>query len=167
MHLRSLKQIHTWRVPPNWSPREWFEELRAEVVAAAWEAELDFDPTRGVPLAAFVYQRVWAGARRRYRREWSYFLRCGFHLEDDDCNDATANGCSSVDDSESVRKCLRRLSKPQRLLIEDLYWKGMTIVEVARTLSVSPPAISRRKRQALAKLRRWMDQSKGNDSSRN
>ena len=46
---RLLRQISSWRVPPNWSPRDWLEELSAELVAAASEAERDFDPTRGVP----------------------------------------------------------------------------------------------------------------------
>ena len=69
---RSLRQIYNWRVPPNWSRRDWHEEMKAEAIAAAWEAEHDFDPTRGVPLPAFVHQRVLARALTRHRREWAY-----------------------------------------------------------------------------------------------
>ena len=54
MAHRFLRSIHTWPAPPNWSLRDWSEELNAEVIAASWEAERDFDPTRGVPLDAFV-----------------------------------------------------------------------------------------------------------------
>jgi RNA polymerase sigma factor (sigma-70 family) len=157
MTHRSMRQIDTWRVPPNWSPRDWFEEMKAEVIAAAWEAERDFDPTRGVPLGAFVNQRVWAQALRRYRREWAFARRSGIYREGADCKVATANGSSSVEVTESLQSCLRRLPKPQRLLIEVLYWEGKTVVEVARMLSLSQPAISRRKRRALDQLRRWMD----------
>ncbi len=62
MTHRSLNQIHSWRVPPNWAPRDWHEEMEAEAVAAAWQAERDFDPARGVPLEAFVHQRILAQA---------------------------------------------------------------------------------------------------------
>ena len=44
-----LRSTHTWRVPPNWSPRDWCEELKAEASAATWEAERDFDPARRPP----------------------------------------------------------------------------------------------------------------------
>ncbi len=57
MSYRFGRSILTWRVPPNWSPKDWSQELRAEVIAATWEAECDFDPARGVPLEAFVQQR--------------------------------------------------------------------------------------------------------------
>jgi RNA polymerase sigma factor (sigma-70 family) len=157
MARRFLSQIYRWRVPPNWSPRDWFEEMEAEIIAAAWEAERDFDLTRGVPLEAFVHQRVMARALTRYRREWAYSRRCGYLLECGDCEGVTADGFSSIEDPESLRSCLRRLSKPQRLLIEYLYWEGKTVVQVARMLSLSQPAISRRKQRALDQLRRWMD----------
>lgn len=45
-----LKRIRSWRVPPNWSRGDWFEELAAVATAAAWQAICDFDPERGVPL---------------------------------------------------------------------------------------------------------------------
>ena len=50
------------------------EELKAEGIAATWEAERDFDPARGVPLDAFVQQRVWTRTLNRYRREWAYVV---------------------------------------------------------------------------------------------
>jgi RNA polymerase sigma factor (sigma-70 family) len=167
MAHRCLRQICMRRVPPNWAPRDWYEELQAEAVAAAWEAERDFDPTRGVPLEAFVNQRILAQALRRYRREWAFGRRSRVHFEGDDRNVATPNRSSSIDISDSLQSCLRRLPKPQRLLIEDLYWEGKTVVEVARMLALSQPAISRRKRRALDQLRRWMDlpERENNDSS--
>ena len=44
-----LRSIHTRRAPPNWSPRDWSEELRVEMSAATWKAEQDFDPARCSP----------------------------------------------------------------------------------------------------------------------
>src|SRR5436305_3384640 len=122
MAFRFLRPIETWRVPPNWSPRDWFEEMRAESIAAAWEAERDFDPTRGVPLPAFVHQRVLARVLALYRREWSYARRCGPLPQGDDRDDAIADGLSSLEASESLRAYLPRLSDHQRRLIKSLYW---------------------------------------------
>jgi RNA polymerase sigma factor (sigma-70 family) len=165
----SVRRFCMWRVPPNWSPRDWHEEMKAEAVAAAWEAERDFDPTRGVPVEAFVNHRVLARALTRYRREWAFARRSGLHLEIDLCNVATAHRSASFEVSESLQNYLRRLPKPQRLLIKHLYWEGKTVVEIARMLSLSQPAISRRKRRALSQLHRWMDRPKegSDDTSQN
>ena len=76
--------------------------MRAEANAAAWEAGLDFDPTRGVPLPAFVHGRVLARALTRYRREWSYARRCGIRSETDRFEDINSRGFSAVDVSDSL-----------------------------------------------------------------
>ena len=110
------------------------------------------------PWTAFVHWRVWARARSRYRREWTYVLRCGFHLEDNDCGDATANGFSPVEVSESLHHSLDRLPEHQRELIVSLFWEEKTEVEIARMLSLSQQAISKHKRRILALLRYWMGQ---------
>src|SRR5438876_10244148 len=72
-----LKRIRSWRVPPNWSRGDWFEELAAVGTAAAWQAVCDFDPDRGVPLAGFGYCRIVNRCLVRYRKEWSYALHLG------------------------------------------------------------------------------------------
>ena len=155
-----LRSIHTWPAPPNWSPRDWSEELRAVVIAATWEAERDFDPARGVPLDAFVQQRVWARSLSRYRREWAYARHCGSHLEGGDhCDVAIDEEFSSIEISESLQACLRRLPEQQRRLIEGLFWEEKTEVEVAGILCLTQSGISRRKRRVLEQLRRWIDRS--------
>ena len=156
MAHRFARPIYQWRVPPNWSAQDWREEMKAEVSAAAWEAECEFDPARGVPPDYFVRRRVLARALRRYRREWVYARRCGLHLEGDDRHDATADGLASVDASDSLRCYLQRLPEIQRRLIEGLYWEEKTEVELARVFSLSQSAISKRKRRALKQLRVWM-----------
>ncbi len=155
-----LRSIHTWRVPPNWSPRDWSEELNAEAIAATWEAERDFDPAHGVPLEAFIQQRIWARSLSRYRREWAYARRCGPHLDASNDGDvAIDEAFSSIEISELLRTCLRWLPDPQRRLIEGLFWDEKTEVELARMLCLTQSAISRRKRRILDQLRRWMDGS--------
>jgi RNA polymerase sigma factor (sigma-70 family) len=156
MSNQSLRQIYNWRVPPNWSRRDWREEMKAEANAAAWEAELDFDPTYGVPLPAFVHQRVLARTLTRLRREWAYGRRCGLHAGTHQCEDRTGGGFSAIDVSEALQRCLDRLPDHHRRLIQCLYWEGMTEVEVARLLSRSQPTISLRKRHILEQLRRGM-----------
>ncbi len=144
MAHRFLRSIHTWPVPPNWSPRDWSEELRAEVIAATWEAERDFDPARGVSLDAFVKQRVWTRSLSRYRREWAYARHCGCHLEGGDhCDVALDEALSSIEMSESLQTCLQRLPDPQRRLLEGLFWEEKTEIEVAGMLCLTQSGISR------------------------
>src|SRR5213080_2181247 len=69
-----FKRIRSWRVPPNWSRCDWFDELAAVGTAAAWQAVCDFDPARGVPLAGFGYCRMITRCLSRYRKEWRYAL---------------------------------------------------------------------------------------------
>ena len=58
--------------PPRWNPLDWWDEARAEASLAACAAALDYDPSRGVPRAAFLYERILAGVWTRYRQEWAY-----------------------------------------------------------------------------------------------
>jgi len=69
-----FRRIRSWRVPPNWSRGDWFEELAAIGTAAAWNAVCEFDPERGVPLAGFGYCRMMTRCLSRYRKEWRYAL---------------------------------------------------------------------------------------------
>jgi hypothetical protein len=72
---RCLKRICCWQRPPNWSAADWCHEITAHAICAVCQAERDFDPSRGVPLGGFAYQRVLAQAFTRYRREWTYARR--------------------------------------------------------------------------------------------
>ena len=42
------RRFRSWRIPPRWSVGDWFEELQAQSIAAAWQALRDYDP-RGRP----------------------------------------------------------------------------------------------------------------------
>jgi RNA polymerase sigma factor (sigma-70 family) len=137
--------------------------MRAEAIAAAWEAERDFDPTRGVPIAAFVYGRVLARAWTRYRREWAYARRCGVQPVFNDCEDMRSDRLSAGEASESLQRGLDRLPEHQRRLIQSLFWDEKTQIDVARMYSLRQPTISKRRRRILEQLRHWMRRSeKGN-----
>src|SRR5205823_1297674 len=65
---RASRRILSWRIPPNWSAHDWFDEVEAITAAACCYAEIDYDLDLGVPLSAFVYQRALTCARTRYRQ---------------------------------------------------------------------------------------------------
>jgi Sigma-70 region 2 len=95
-----FNRARSWRVPPNWSAVDWFEEMTAVGTAAAWQAVCDFDPARGVALAGFGYCRMMAGCLSRYRKEWRYAL----HVVANDRfeNETTSSKQSDLAISEAV-----------------------------------------------------------------
>jgi RNA polymerase sigma factor (sigma-70 family) len=150
-----VRRIRAWRVPPRWSPADWWEEAEAQGIAAAWRAMCDYDPSRGVPLEAFLHQRILFGIRTRYRQEWAYALHLG-------TEDTTESIAAVPDHSPTLDECLNHLRADHpplgdldRRLIERLFWEGWTEAEAARELGVSQSAISRRK----SKLIRYLHKS--------
>src|SRR5262249_44267274 len=151
-----LRRIYAWRVPPHWSRGDWFEEVRAEVEAAAWQAVCNFDPARGVPLSAFVYQQVLARALTRYRREWAYAVRCVFQSGEEGYGARVGGLVDPPAVQEPMRRALARLSPPDKWLIEQLFWEGHTEAETSQRLGISQQAVSKRKRSILQKLHGWL-----------
>ena len=158
MAHRFQRSIQTWRAPPNWSLRDWFEELKAEGIAATWEARARLrpgtrsSPGRVRPAAGLdpYSQSLPAGMGLRRRH-------CGSRLEGSNDGDvAIDEGFSSIEDSESLQTCLRRLPDPQLRLIEGIFWEEKTEVEVAGILCLTQSGISRRKQRILEQLRRWL-----------
>ena len=72
---RGFGRARSWRVPPNWTMTDWYDELGALSIMTAWQAMQEYDPLRGVPLDGFVYCRIKSHALTRYRQEWRYALR--------------------------------------------------------------------------------------------
>jgi hypothetical protein len=52
------RRAHRWRVPPRWSPTDWWDELDAEALATACEAVLRFDASRGLSPNNYVFHRM-------------------------------------------------------------------------------------------------------------
>ena len=155
-----FKRIRSWRVPPNWSRDDWFEELAAVATAAAWQALCDFDPDRGVPLAGFGYCRIISRCLARYRKEWRYAL----HLVASDSREegttilkgpgvsvTKVNG--TYHSSGDLRGVVGALPAEQRRLIEQLFWEERTETELADALGTNQSTINRRKQTILNGLR--------------
>jgi DNA-directed RNA polymerase specialized sigma24 family protein len=169
---RCFRRICGWRVPPNWSVADWRDEIRTHGLWAACEASRDFDASRGVPLDAFVYQRVIARAYSRFRREWAYGLRCisetdgvvpdGWYasLPGESCVLYREFSVEPDPAYQEVRDAVESLSEPDRLLIMQLFWEGQTDADIAEARGISHQAVNRRKRAVIQKLRAWLEVSK-------
>jgi RNA polymerase sigma factor (sigma-70 family) len=158
-----FKRIRSWRVPPNWSSGDWFEELTAVGTAAAWQAICDFDFERGVPLAGFAYRRMMTLCLSRYRKEWRYAL----HLVASDSREEesttfkhsglAASSEAKVDgphpSNDDLRGAIGTLPAEQRRLIEQLFWEDRKESEVATGLGNNQSTINRRKHAILNDLR--------------
>lgn len=154
-----LKRIRSWRVPPNWSGSDWFEELTAVGTAAAWQAVCEFDPERGIPLAGFGYCRMMTRCLSRYRKEWRYAL----HIDASDSREEKSttferpelNASFSAKLNEThpsnddLRGAIGALSAEQRRLIEQLFWENRTETEVADAMGINQSTINRRKQAIL------------------
>jgi RNA polymerase sigma-70 factor (ECF subfamily) len=155
---RSLRRVRAWLVPANWSSGDWFEEIGAHGRAAAWEAACDYDPAYGVPLNAFVRQRVLTRALTRYRQEWTHARRCLSGAAEAEAarqpEEFPALGSVMV----SLRWALDDLPAPDRWLIRQLFWEERAEAVVAHDLQISQQAVSKRKRRILRQLRTAMVQ---------
>jgi DNA-directed RNA polymerase specialized sigma24 family protein len=147
--------IRSWRVPPNWSPTDWREELCALAIMSAWQAVKDFVPSRGVPLDGFVCYRIKARALTRYRQEWRYSLR---NTPADTEFIKTLAGADSSAHSDRAKFfplewSLKQLSQQERWLLDQIFWQHRTESAIAAELRISQQAINKRKRAALLHLR--------------
>ena len=158
-----FSRICSWRVPPNWSTREWCEEIKACAVAAACRAVSEYDPARGVPIDAFIYQRVMARVLTRHRQEWGYALRvvCENREEMGDNPDGLSsierlNDSARSNDQnaayEDLREAIESLSESNRWLVTQLFWNGQTEVDIAHALGIGRRAVNKRKHAALQSL---------------
>ncbi len=149
---RCSARIDLWRVPPRWTRADWRDEARAQGALAACEALRDFDPARGVPLAAFLYQRVIASVWNLYRQEWARArLR-----EIDPLPDPVVSGSSHLDPElfEQLAPILDGLPDADRGLIVQLFWDGRTEDDLAAAFGITQQGVNKRKRLVIGKLRR-------------
>jgi len=158
-----FRRIRSWRVPPNWSRRDWFEEMMAVGTAAAWEAVCEFDPERGVPLAGFTYCRMMTRCLSRYRKEWRYAL---YLSASDSCEQETktlkhhesaapsgTKAAATNRSNDYLANAVGALPVEQRRLIQQLFWEERTETEAARAIGINQSTINRRKQAILQKLR--------------
>ncbi len=142
-----LRRVATWKTPPNWSRRDWMEEMYAEAESAGWKASCEHVHGDGCALFRCVYQYSLNACLQRYRQEWRYALHCPVTLE------VTESGEPYPAD---LYAALDSLPETDRQLLHCLYWERYTETELARQQGVSVQAISKRKRAAIRKLRKMM-----------
>lgn len=153
MFEASLRRIARWRTPPNWSRADWEQEVRAHASLVTCVAGVDYDPCRGVPFAAFVYQRVLAGVLTRYRQEWAFAIRCSHAMSP---NLPRSVGVSPHPHTADEVVDYVRIILPQadRALLLALFWQNRSEASIGRDLGISQQAVSKRKRVVLHDLRR-------------
>jgi RNA polymerase sigma factor (sigma-70 family) len=149
-----VRRIGTWRVPPNWSRSDWLKQVQSLATSSAWEAAYRYNPSRGVPLDAFVRVSVMAAVRTQYRQEWVYGLRFISDSDEPLPGLPTDSPIPSIEFHDSLREALAKLSAHDRWVIGQFLWHGATQAEVARKVGVSQPAISKRKTRIIEGLRR-------------
>jgi RNA polymerase sigma factor (sigma-70 family) len=156
------RRVRSWRVPPNWSRLDWFEEVEGIEAIAAWQAEREYDATSGIQFAAFIYQRIMARALTRYRQEWIYALHFvpddkdgNMSLRGDSVEAAPAPPASRLDSlpaHEELRELVATLAEPDRELITLLFWEGNTEAQIAQKLRINQSTVSRRKAGVFKQL---------------
>ena len=157
-----VRRTHAWRVPPRWSPRDWWEEIDAEGLASACHAMQIFDPQRGPSLASFIYHQILASALSRYRQEWNYAIRYGLSPSSEDHLvglDDVENRFAADQEEKKLKRLMTDLPEGERRLIESLFWDGRTETEVAGGLGISQQAVCKRKHKILNKLRNTLAKS--------
>jgi DNA-directed RNA polymerase specialized sigma24 family protein len=154
---RAFGAVRNWRTPPNWSRRDWHREARGIIAAAGCRADLNYDPKRGVPRAAFVYKCAVASVWTRYRQEWAYALRFAATPLMIVEQPASTPRCPNDNDKAMdrlLRDALNQLTSMDQWLIRQLFWNRKTEDQLAATLCISQQAVSKRKGRVLKQLRR-------------
>jgi DNA-directed RNA polymerase specialized sigma24 family protein len=154
-----LRRIFRWRVPPNWSISDWRNEMRAEAASAAWQAMCDYDQSLNVPLIIFARQRVLTSTLTRYRQEWAYALHSTPEHDPEKSHSRLLDSATSEVFDHWLGHALARLSKPDLWLIEQLFLRDRTEANIATQIGISQPAISKRKRAIVMRLRRYIDRA--------
>ena len=153
---RAFRRILSWRIPPNWSAHDWSDEVKAITDAASCQAQLDYDPQRGVPISAFSYQRALACVWTRYRQEWAYALR---FIETngnggDEAGTLHGSALEAPSPNDSLRCALLELPSADQWLIRQLFWNKTTEDKLATNLKISQQAEAENHSQAAALIER-------------
>jgi len=142
-----LRRVAAWRAPPNWSRSDWMEEMRAEADLASWRA---FEECASGDLRWrfwCAYQHAVNACLQRYRQEWRYARHCA----------GCAEMCTSPSPYHDVRLALAILSPAEQRLLRGIFWERLTETDIAHEEGVSVQAISKRKKEALRRLRELLE----------
>ena len=156
-----LKRVRGWQAPPNWARADWLKEAEAQGRVAALEALGQYDASRGVPPAGFTMSRIMARVLTRYRQEWAFASRCVELPESGNMHESRMSsfpigpGADALE-YEELRSALARLDGLDRWMLQRMFWEGQPQRKIAREMGMSQPAVCKRKRLVLDKLRRLL-----------
>jgi len=154
---RCWKRIRGWGLPPGWSWPDWREEARAEGQLAICHALDSFDSSLSDSLEAFLYAKIVNRVWGRHRREWAYGTRRAAEPPNEPWADST-DVLESTWDREVVDRAWDRLKAEDQWVLRRLYWDGWSEVAIADELGKTQAAVSQRKRRALNRLRRAIEE---------
>lgn len=131
------------------------EEVVQETMLRAWQNLDAIDPRRGDPrsylftVARNIVIDRWRADRRRPRL-----------VSDDHAVGAqlVGDGVDAQIDAWLVREALTQLSVPHRSVIDELYYRGSTVAETARTLSIPAGTVKSRAYYAVRVLRAALEE---------
>ncbi len=166
--IQCLNRAKLWRCPVHWQPNDWQEELLAIAWAAFWEGI-----SSGIKSDAELQRFIMASLMRRYRDEWSYGIRWAISLSEDrdgeEQGEDTEHSFLEAEQYERerestwlktiIRDALMRLPEEERYLIERQFWDGVTEAELAKELGISQPAVHKRLKRTLKRLRTLLELS--------
>ncbi|MHC5537846.1 sigma-70 RNA polymerase sigma factor region 4 domain-containing protein [Singulisphaera rosea] len=145
--------MRRWRVPPHWSRQQWIDELRAEGIVAAALGRRSFRPELNVPLHLYLRMRVLGRVLARHRAEWRYARLVAEDVYVEDV-EGKGDGRSALVPHVDLQDAMALLSRRDRELLEQIYWKGESELTIASQYGVTQQAINKRKRAIIAVLRR-------------
>ncbi|MEZ8216596.1 RNA polymerase sigma factor, sigma-70 family [Candidatus Fervidibacteria bacterium JGI MDM2 SSWTFF-3-K9] len=159
-----LREVSRWKTPPNWSEKEWQEEMKGVALLAGWTAFCSHRLHQKFPRKSFVKGRIKAALLQRYREEWRFASRSHpcVQSSDDNVGEADEMPVEEIADVSAemvfwwrveVRDLLARLGPKEHYLLERLFIDGLTEQEVANELGISQPTVSRWKQEAIEKLK--------------
>lgn len=167
-----VRKAGRWRVPPNWTSGEWMKEMMALGLAAGHEAACQFDPSRGAAAPAFFSTRIMGRLLTRYRQEWSFATRVtNWSQEPEQATLASREPFTSgyypnhTTDTGLI-DAVNQLDETERWLMVQIFWRDRDQSDVARELGVSQPAVSRRYRNVVRKLRNRLLEDSGETALR-
>ncbi|RED60271.1 RNA polymerase sigma factor [Cohnella lupini] len=138
-------------------------EIVQLVFTRLWSTKAEYDSTKGAYSSWLITitRNIAIDVLRRERRHQSMVSidvieETRSHVEEDDPESILLRN----DRQEAIASASRRLSPPQQRVVELMYWKGYTLLEIAEMGGEPVGTVKNRLHQALKSLRRHLQSSR-------
>lgn len=146
------RRIRHWPIPPNWSAREWIEEMHAEAAVAILRASPDYRSGGSISRSMYLQMRALGDLLTRYRQEWKFAAHRS-RVAEMEVIDQRADEQDDVLLRDELRWAMSQLDEADRGLVDRLYWRGETERQIAQSFGISQQAISKKKSRIIENLR--------------